>query len=131
MNKRSDVSKAVKKSGQVRFPPVNGKRMGSHREGCCRKQPPSPTPKTEKKYRPIYISPPPPVKLPDIKRPSRPKIIWPIAPDGFIPNSVVRSLAPFPPRSGSPPRVRKTEKLEDIKDFLAESIRHIDGLVKK
>jgi len=24
------------------------------------------------------------------------KIIWPIAPDGYIPNSVVRSLAPFP-----------------------------------
>ncbi len=24
------------------------------------------------------------------------KIIWPVAPDGYIPNSVVRSLAPFP-----------------------------------
>ncbi|KAL0161892.1 hypothetical protein M9458_041288, partial [Cirrhinus mrigala] len=104
MNKKSDVSKAGKKSGQVQFPPADKKR--SHRGSCCRKQTPGPTPKTVKQIHP----PPPPTKLPDIKRPSRPKIIWPIAPDGFIPNSVVRSSAPFPPRSGSAPRVEKTEE---------------------
>ncbi|ROI74424.1 hypothetical protein DPX16_21973 [Anabarilius grahami] len=37
-------------------------------------------------------------KSSDVRKPRiRPrKIIWPVAPDGYIPNSVVRSLAPYP-----------------------------------
>lgn len=37
-------------------------------------------------------------KKSDVRKPRirPPKIVWPIAPDGYIPNSVVRGLAPYP-----------------------------------
>ncbi|RXN09791.1 hypothetical protein ROHU_027385 [Labeo rohita] len=49
-------------------------------------------------------APPTSIKQPDTNKRShvrkkwtrQEKIIWPVAPDGYIPNSVVRSLAPYP-----------------------------------
>ncbi|KAL0186377.1 hypothetical protein M9458_018047, partial [Cirrhinus mrigala] len=50
------------------------------------------------------LAPPTSIKQPDTNKRSdfrkkwsrQEKIIWPVAPDGYIPNSVVRSLAPYP-----------------------------------
>lgn len=78
------------------------------------------------------IHPPrPSIKLPDIKLPSRPKIHWPVAPDCYIPNSVVRGLAPFPPRCGAAvPRVKPQVK-EEKKDFFADSVLYVQRLMEK
>lgn len=121
INKKSDVSRCSKKAVKMvqcaQRTQTNGQR--SHRGSCGRKKTPT---KTVKETHP----PRPPTKLPDIKLPTRPKINWPIAPDGFIPNSIVRSLAPFPPRSGAVPRVK-----EEKEDGLAQSAIYVERLIQK
>lgn len=130
INKKSDVSRCAIKGGavqcaQTKRAQTNGQR--SHRGSCCcRKKTGGPTAKTVKEIHP----PRPPSKLPDIKLPTRPKINWPVAPDCYIPNSVVKSLAPFPPRCGAVPRVKPQVK-EEKKDVFAESVMYVQRLIEK
>lgn len=126
INKKSDISmraSAVKMAqcGQTKRTQTNGQRPHRGSCSCCRKKTEGPKAKMLKEIQP----PCPPSKHPEIKPPTRPKINWPVAPDCFIPNSVVRSLAPFPPRCGAVQRVKPQAK-EEKKDALAESVRYVE-----
>ncbi|XDV39153.1 hypothetical protein PO909_008430 [Leuciscus waleckii] len=86
--------------GQTNITKGQTKGLRPYQGSCCKKKK-----KTVKVTPPP--PPPPPTKLPEKKLPTKPKINWPIAPDGYIPNSVVRSLAPFPSRMGALPPVKE------------------------
>lgn len=50
------------------------------------------------------------------------KIIWPVAPDGYIPNSVVRSLAPYPKFSSSCAN-RGLQRMAQIEEAIVRSAK--------